>query len=449
MPTCTTRPTLLQRVLRCWWFPLALTAAVFAVFFGTVAIGCGDDLIGQKQFEGMTIWQSALYIYQAWSGGVLKHIVTQFLLIYALPLWRVGSVLMVVLLLWSTCRLLGVRTWRSCAMVCAGFLLLPFSMHSDAGWVSTTVSYLWVLACGVYGLLPIRRVMTGERTPMWQWPLHLLALLFACSQEQMCVSLVLLYAVMLACALLWRKPRALSLMGPLLLCIAGLVVLLLCPGSRQRMATETSIWLPEFASFTLPQKVELGLSSSLYPYFFAPCFIALAVLGLLAAQVLRRGRPSWRWLCALFPCCVVGMFGLCSPLFSTSATVQRILDALSPTGTGIELTRPVTWLPLLLLLSCCVCVGISLFSAFQRRTDAWGCLLALAVGLLSRVIMGFSPTVWASGTRTFLFFSYAFLFVLAKLYDHLEGERSRSAALLCVCLMALVSQFSSGLFIHT
>ena len=62
-------------------------------------------------------------------------------------------------------------------------------------------------------------------------------------------------------------------------------------------------------------------------------------------------------------------------------------------------------------------VLLSLYQAFDNKKTFFISFIVLCFGLGSRLMMGLSPTVWASGHRTFFIMFLALIIVLIKIID--------------------------------
>jgi uncharacterized membrane protein YczE len=80
---------------------------------------------------------------------------------------------------------------------------------------------------------------------------------------------------------------------------------------------------------------------------------------------------------------------------------------MTSTGTRPFSHLPETIFPDAVLSLICLAIILSMFFVFQNRKRFWLALYTMAAGFITRLAMGFSPTVWASSTRTYLFFYIA------------------------------------------
>ncbi len=63
----------------------------------------------------------------------------------------------------------------------------------------------------------------------------------------------------------------------------------------------------------------------------------------------------------------------------------------------------------LAFLSMMTCLAVSLYWSFPDKSSFWRLLVVLGAGLATRLSLAFSPTVLASGTRTYLFLYMALI----------------------------------------
>ena len=75
----------------------------------------------------------------------------------------------------------------------------------------------------------------------------------------------------------------------------------------------------------------------------------------------------------------------------------------------------------LLFLLVFVCIVLSVVSLLKTKTSRTISALILAAGFGSRILMGFSPTVWASGYRTFAVLFVAFILIALLILNENSG----------------------------
>ena len=73
--------------------------------------------------------------------------------------------------------------------------------------------------------------------------------------------------------------------------------------------------------------------------------------------------------------------------------------------------------PDILFVIIAVCVLITVAILLKDKLEVLKAFLLLGTGLGTRLIMGFSPTVWASGYRTFAIFIITMIIVAVMIAD--------------------------------
>ncbi|MCT6632032.1 hypothetical protein N4E61_15270, partial [Staphylococcus aureus] len=70
-------------------------------------------------------------------------------------------------------------------------------------------------------------------------------------------------------------------------------------------------------------------------------------------------------------------------------------------GTKLSLFYPGTWIATLVVLALLLCLIVGIYLSFDNKKTSIFLVILMIMGFCSRLIMGFSPTVWASGMRTY------------------------------------------------
>lgn len=339
--------------------------------------------------------------YTMWSSRLLIETVLAYMPHMTL-LWRLIDSLVMTGFAALSARLVGAQEdattgWGLCALV----LFMPLATICEAGWMATSINYTWPAVCVLAALLPLRRALCGERLPRGEAILSVPALLFACSHEQCCAALLGLLIVGIAAVAVrqGRLPRFCAVQ--LALCLACLAVIALCPGNKIRYVDEQGAF-PGFDELPLMTKVEMGFSATGYALIFEKDGVFPAFALLLAALVWLQRRDFFARALSAAPAAASLALGYFPSL--TEQLLPRITHlrgALGMTGTGATLSSIGSLMPDVLIGGVFLCVVYSLFAALGAQ-KGWPALLVLLAGLATRMMMGFSPTIWGSGGRTFI-----------------------------------------------
>ena len=304
-------------------------------------------------------------------------------------------------------------------------LVYPLDVMNSAGWAATTTNYMWPLALGLFSLIPIRKIWDGEKIKFWQYPLYTLALLYACNQEQTCAIIVCLYLLFTVITTIRDKKLHPYLLIQTLFTIASLIFILTCPGNYERQASEISENFKDIGMLSTLDKLGLGFTANFSEVFTKGDLVFLMFTGLIYVYIMTNYKDKLYRVVAAIPFLSI----LVSHYF------RRLTEKFFPFinlffdefGTkDVKLTAAncnnlFNVLPIVFSLGITICIVLSLLLIFKKLKNNVALLIFLA-GLASRVMMGFSPTVFVSGERTRIYFDFAM--IIASLLVWLEFKKN-------------------------
>lgn len=146
-------------------------------------------------------------------------------------------------------------------LVCAFMLLYPFSDMVSAGWIATTVNYLWPLLGLLYIALLLQKLAQKGHVHWYEGAGGVVSCIFCSSQEQ--VAAILLVLLFLAMVYSWRRKKSGSLWiyGYAVIDVISLFTILRCPGNGIRSMQEVEGRMPEFAYFSVLEKIYMGAAN--------------------------------------------------------------------------------------------------------------------------------------------------------------------------------------------
>lgn len=208
--------------------------------------------------------------------------------------------------------------------------------------------------------------------------------------------------------------------------IANVIFALTCPGNWTRNSQQVLVWMKDFVSMTPVDKLVLGVNTTVLQLISTNLLFTIFTIVLIGYAYLQGGRqhPMMLELASLPVASVLTvrlapiLFPMLSPLIKNFATTTRLnsVNFYSPSSYGLFI-----WSMLIITSSVIVIIA-------QSRTLIEGGLLAstLGAGIVSRVLMGFSPTIFASGARTFIFLDFALIYCVLKMIRMLDVVESDS-----------------------
>jgi hypothetical protein len=164
------------------------------------------------------------------------------------------------------------------------------------------------------------------------------------------------------------------------------------------MIREASRYFPNYNTLTVFERLELGFSSTFHGLFMALHIPSVFVLLLCVFLLISTIKRSPSILTKILSLCTV-MLSLVLLFLGTKGA----LDFLDP-PMNYKMNDALyhfSWKSdFAFLLFIVIFVAVLLNMTRKRESKCIVCFV-LTLGLASRMLMGFSPTVWASGYRTF------------------------------------------------
>lgn len=336
--------------------------------------------------------------------------------------WRIANPLVLTVLLAVAEEILPIRKSKVSKAVCL-LAVFPSMVLVDAGFIATTVNYLWPITFGLLCLFPIRNKLLKVKTPLW-FKIALVPLLaYACNMQQMCA--VLLGVLLCTNIYLWAVRKEFDWYSALQTLAVGAMAVysysLNVFSDNSRMLRETARYFPNFGKLNILEKAELGFSSTFYcmTMELRLAFVGFVIFALfLAVCGLRLNKKPALKAASVFPLFFSLGFGTLSLV--KPEWVKAVCGGMVNGGVGKAdyVFSPVSDLLFLLVLLCLV---VSVVSLLKTKTSRIVSALILSAGFGSRILMGFSPTVWASGYRTFAILFVSFILVALLIINENSG----------------------------
>ncbi len=359
----------------------------------------------RHQLDTLSMKEYLITRYETWSSRLLIEAVLV-LVSRNIFLWKILDSVCWVFLAWSMIWLFPKEQRKTVSVLVTGFLLIyPMWDLRTAGWIATSVNYTWPLALGVFSLHGTVRAFYKQSTPVFLWPLYAAAALYGANMEQMAaVLLTINLCAVLYCVLEKTSVRIYgsALIG-LVIAAAEFIFILACPGNAARKSQEIINWMPNFGSFHLLDKLSMGFGDTMHHLTVSGNLIYLCYVSLLAVFVFLKTKDIKYRLAALFPpvfnLCMVGFWNVLENYFPEFFKLMKN----NPLIRGNNYQIAANYLPTVLYLALIGCMLISVTVVCESVFELFGQGILLALSLATRVIMGFTPTIYVSQERTFFY----------------------------------------------
>lgn len=435
------------RILQGELSPFVLLAVGGFLLHVFLILNWGDDVFFRDsiQPENVTLFSFLGERYFVWSSRLIIEAIV--ILVTHVPIvWWFLDTAVMVLAAHSLSRLLPRMDKKTNYLLVCLVFIYPFIDMRTAGWIATTMNYIWPLAFGLYTMVSIKKILHSEPLKVYEYVLGIIALLYAANHEQMGTILAGFFVFFSVYQIIVQKKIHWFLLAQAVLSIASVLFILTAPGNEIRTAWTIETQFPGYVALSLFDKLEIGFSSTLFGLVMKPnlSFIVFGLLVLLAAKATKQNRVFLS--IAALPLFFSLVFGLLGPVTGKLLPfVGSLRGAMTETGTNPGFSHPMSLVPDFILLIVCLSVVISLYRLFELKRDAWLVLLVLGAGFASRIIMAFTPSIWFSEGRTFIFLYFALIYCSVRLFQLVLSDGT-VAHEKCIISTATVLALFSWLF---
>lgn len=421
--------------------PFMLVLVIAVLYHLKIGEISGDDPFFAAATDDKAMWQFLSERYQTWTS----RIVIDFLvvsLVDHLIVWKILDIIVFSSMPVLFAKILGdTKLVRWCSA--AAILLYPFHDVGSAGWVTTTINYLWpiwgILLVGVL----VKKVLSQEKILWYEIAAGVIGCILASSHEQ--AAVVLFIILLLAGIWLVRKH---CLKVPvyylmLLINMASLIFILTCPGNGNRNAVGT-VDMPEFANYTLFDKAYLGLLSIERVFIANVDIVFFMVVLLLAALVYIKTSDYKKTLISSLAVLIL----LGQSVIKTAYPELNGLFVVPEQVTVWSYGELSAWIPMVYLAVTVASILTALFWLMEDMQEYISAVLLLGCGFAAGLVIGFTATIYVSGDRVYITLYFILLFIsvycIRRMEKELRDKLSGTAVKLTVTAVTLVCLVNVG-----
>lgn len=372
-----------------------------------------DDLFFSTVCNQTSLSNYLFIRYQSWTS---RLVIEGFLVIFCefLPMfiWKIVNIGMIYLLLYTISKLFIYKDKRKeNLLLCISLICIPNMILREAGWMATMNNYLWVATTGLYSMLSLYKIINNEKISKLQNFTFIISTIYAANQEQMAGILFLIYSFFLVYIIKEKKLKAIFFINYLII-ILSLFFIVTCPGNTIRSEQEKNTWYPEYSNLSLISKLEQGITSMM-DYVIEDGRILFLALLILVPYIIWK---NYNKIC-------IKLLGL-SPLIITLGYKELIktlnyFEKIEFMQSDLFITfKCISYILILILL------GISIYLIFNNKKDNYikrfMPIFIYFTGFISRFIIAFSPTIYASGERTSYFWYISFCILIIIIIQNKE-----------------------------
>ncbi|WP_455797622.1 DUF6056 family protein [Clostridium butyricum] len=414
-------------------FPFLILLFGMLLIHLIIRLNYGDDLYFKDVLSHQNLIEWLRERYMTWSSRLIIEAVMVSLLTFYLKIWNIIDVLIILLLGVSIAKVFTSYNKKTNWIIVCMIFIYPFLDMSSAGWAATTINYLWPLSFGIYSFVIIKKIYNNKSIKKYEYILSVLAVLFAANQEQMCAILLPIYAVITVLFMI-KKKNTVFIGIQTVLVFFNIIFIFTCPGNEVRKISEIKKWFCDYNMLSFIDRVQLGYSSSIGKIIFQGNIIFVMLCLVILVCIFNKYKSKILRVISLIPL-VSSVYCSFNSNFASSITRYGIVnfenyDSLTP------------YILIIYIGILCLCVLISIYFCCKDKVKACMLICIIIIGTASRMAIGFSPTIWASSDRTFLFMYFSFIIVAISIFDEIYYEKSISVLTPTIGILSGISYFT-------
>ncbi len=383
-----------------------------------------DDAWFLEQISERSIFSFEAERYENWTSRLLLETAECFTLKVSKYLWILVEALMFTLACYSISRLFIKKDDRAQnnTMLVFMMLLYPLNAMNGSGWATTTTVYMWPLATCLFALIPIRKIWDGEKIKVWEYPLYTLSLLYAGNQEQTVAILFGVYILFSILMIMKNKKIHPYMIIQNIIIIACLVFILTCPGNYVRKEQEILELFKDYEMLTILDKISLGFTSAFGIIIEKRNLVYTMLSIIIPIYICTKYKSKLYRVISIIPIFTISLLGITSSVTNTIfpfiGDLRNYIIEDRVMLTAANCNDLLNIVPLVLALINFACIALSLLLIFKNLKNNIAILVFL-VGLASKIMIGFSPTVFSSAERTTIFFEFSMIIVMLLIWQEL------------------------------
>lgn len=382
-----------------------LFGILYFYYISCSAVLYGDDLVYIHNLDGKSVLQWCKEFYCNWGGRVPLQLLDIMFLYHSIKLWRFfNTVIMTVYTVYTVkiAKLFNKDITDKSLFLLTTFQIILFifmpqpTFNDGAIWITGSFNYLLPCAMLVMSLYPFIANIKEVKISKLGYILSYLSVFLCCYAEQTAAVFICMALICLLIQFIQKKCVSKELVALLIFGFINCVVMFMAPGNQVRYDAELICWYQTFDTYNMFDKIVVGLIHTMKVLMqngFIYIAILLLFMGLMAYRKDKELMLSYLFLC-----------------FITFVNYHLVYNLTDEVVWQIYSVRT-------LLAIGMICFWILYFSWFLFYLLKNDMNLAIISSLLwlatfcAGIVMGMSPTIYASGLRVF-FVCYILLILL-------------------------------------
>ena len=332
-------------------------------------------------------------------------------------------------------------------------MLYPVERMAGAGWAATTVNYAWPLSFGLFSLISVRKIWDGEKIKFIPGILFILSLIYSCNQELCCGVLFVTY-IMFAIILSIRDKKKVNkfIYVQVLVTILSFIFILTTPGNSVRKLDETVGYFPDYYSLSIIEKLATGFTATMGELIGNYSITFAVFTFMIAIYIYTNYKDKFVKAIGITPFVLTMIFSYLNSITNNIYIIKLMRDNFLLEQVLISsknYTYIGSYVNLIISLIIVISIFASLLLIFKKVKNNIA-FYVFGAGLVTRITLAFSPTIFISRNRTFIIMEIAYLIctlLIWKEFDKTADKKLKVKVYNGIVLLAVVEYLISLSFV--
>jgi len=385
----------------------------------------GDVTILRPIYIQQSLKEVLVDNYTAWGSPSIVNVVLYVLVLLPPYVFKICNILVILLAAVSISKITNYSNDKNINWMIVLFVILyPLLQMNTAGWVVTSVVYMFPLAFGLYSLVAIQKTIRKEKVT---YVTSIIALCIGSGSPQMSCILAGIYIVFSIYSILLKNINKFFIVQSIIP-VMFVVYHLTAPGNLNRSISETITWFPDFNMISTINKIKLGFTNTLANFISTPNIFFTVFCILLFLGVYLKYKDNLYRIVAFIPLAATLMFGLFNDvfyhIFPRMVGLMNVNDYDFIQITTYTFISKIHYIPIIMGVIIIGCILLAIYLIFENTLMSILINIVFLAGFASRMIMSFSPTLYVSNTRTFIFMYFSIIvcgvFIFNKITENMD-----------------------------
>lgn len=376
--------------------------------------------------------------YVGWSSRILINPIIWILYHFDIKVWGMANILIICIIFVLVKKLSGVcGHYTEDKIVLFVMLMFPYEVLCDTGWVSTSVSYFWPLAAGLFSCMPIVRYLDGKKTNIIYSFFVCISTVFATNKEELSLTLLIVFLYFVCLTVKNKKIQPLFVIQ-FFIALTSVLYHLQYTGNDARydffsMGLELSVF----------EKGIVGFVSTINHLFYGYDYLFIC-FSVIVSTLMFFIEKKWIYrFISLIPTmiCIVSIvvgLNLSGGLIDSKALNKYVFPVRVEINNFQKYDYNKVILPLVISIVGLCCLAIGIYRIIRNITQYLSILIILAAGFIGRMTVGFSGNGYGDYARTYIIFYYVLIVSLIFLFNCVKQEITKKDMkkidILCIVL---------------